>query len=236
VLEADIAALSDPWDQLERIITGALAGYEADAQIPGRLWIESWHSAIHDPEMRADTLRDYGAWRRLVADTVRRGIERGSFGAAHPAEMVAVLAIALVDGVGIPLALSDPEVTVPGAIRDVLAALRELLRPRLRVTAPNPAAAAEGVGGQRSVDRAHQRCEPVVLAGGEQPAGLLEGLHAGEGPESLDRAEDVKQSGYGLVQLLDGPLLGTGQDQLDGRLLQAGPGICPELPQAVVRH
>jgi len=142
VLEADIAALSDPWDQLERIITGALAGYEADAPIPGRLWIESWHSAIHDPEMRADTLRDYGAWRQLVADTVRRGIEQGSFGAAHSAEMVAVLAIALVDGVGIPLALSDPEVTVPGAIRDVLAALRELLRPRLRITAPNPAAAA----------------------------------------------------------------------------------------------
>jgi AcrR family transcriptional regulator len=136
VLEADIAVLSDPWDQLERIVTGALAGYEADAPIPGRLWIESWHSAIHDPEMRADTLRDYGAWRRLVADTVRRGVEQGSFGAAHTPEMVAVLAIALVDGVGIPLALSDPEVTVPGAIRDVLAALRELLRPRLRVIGP----------------------------------------------------------------------------------------------------
>jgi hypothetical protein len=81
--------------------------------------------------MRADTLRDYDAWRRLVAGAVRRGIEQGAFGDAYRPEMVAVLAIALVDGVGVPLALSDPEVTVPGAIRDVLAALRELLRPRL---------------------------------------------------------------------------------------------------------
>ncbi len=75
---------------------------------------------------------------------------------------------------------------------------------------------AEGVGGQRAVDRAYQRGEPVVLAGGEQPPRLLEGLHAGEGPESLDRPEDVKQSRYGLAQLLDGPLLGTSQYQLDG--------------------
>jgi hypothetical protein len=65
---------------------------------------------------------------------------------------------------------------------------------------------------------------------------FLERLHAGEGPETLDRAEDVQQPGYGLLQLLDGPLLGTGQDQLDGGLLQAGPGIGPELTQAVVRH
>jgi AcrR family transcriptional regulator len=134
VLEADIAALGDPWDQLERIVTGALTGYGAGAPIPGRLWIESWHSGIRDPEMRADTLRDYAAWRGLVADTVRRGIQQGAFGDAHRPEMVAVLAIALVDGVGVPLALSDPEVSVPGAIRDVLAALRELLRPRLPVT------------------------------------------------------------------------------------------------------
>jgi hypothetical protein len=42
---------------------------------------------------------------------------------------VARLAIALVDGMGIPLALADPDVTAPGAVQDVLAALRELLRP-----------------------------------------------------------------------------------------------------------
>ena len=92
------------------------------------MWIESWHFGIRDPEMRADILRDYAAWRRLVADAVRRGVEQGRFGSVQP-EKVAVLAIALVDGMGIPLALGDPAVTGPGAVRDVLAALAELLRP-----------------------------------------------------------------------------------------------------------
>jgi hypothetical protein len=79
--------------------------------------------------MRADALEDYRAWRRLVADAVRHGVEQGRFGTGHSPETVARLAIALVDGMGIPLALADPDVTGPGAVQDVLAALRELLRP-----------------------------------------------------------------------------------------------------------
>ena len=128
-LEADIATLTDPWDQLERIISRALAGYQpdaAEASGAGRLWIESWHFGIRDPEMRADALRDYDAWRRLVADAIRRGVEQGTFGPVQ-ADRVAVLTIAMVDGMGIPLALGDPEVG-PGAVQDVLAALRQLLR------------------------------------------------------------------------------------------------------------
>jgi hypothetical protein len=30
---------------------------------------------------------------------------------------------------GVPLSLGDPDITAPGAVQDVLAALRELLRP-----------------------------------------------------------------------------------------------------------
>ncbi len=129
-LEADMAAMTDPWDQLERIISRALTGYQPEAPGvlgSGRLWIESWHFGIRDPEMRADALRDYDAWRRLVADAIRRGIEQGRFGPVQP-EKVAVLAIALVDGMGIPVALGDPSVG-PGAVQEVLAALAELLRP-----------------------------------------------------------------------------------------------------------
>ena len=40
-----------------------------------------------------------------------------------------MLAIALVDGMGIPLALSDREVTAASAVTGVLAALRGLLEP-----------------------------------------------------------------------------------------------------------
>ena len=126
-LEAEVAGLDDPWDQLERILEKSLTGYEPDAPDAGRLWIESWHFGIRDPEMRADALRDNTAWRRLVADVVRGGIERGVLSDRHDPDKVAVLAVAAADGMGIPLSLGDPVITAAGAVQDVLAALRELL-------------------------------------------------------------------------------------------------------------
>jgi AcrR family transcriptional regulator len=126
-LEAEVEALDDPWQQLARIVTDALAGYQAGAGGSGRLWIESWHFGIRDAEMRADAVRDYGAWRRLVADVVRCGIDSGRFAPRLSPERVAVLTIALVDGVGIPLALDDPEIAADGAVADVLKALETIL-------------------------------------------------------------------------------------------------------------
>jgi AcrR family transcriptional regulator len=57
-LEAEVAGLDDPWDQLEKILTTSLTGYAPDAPGGGRLWIESWHFGLRDQEMRADALRD----------------------------------------------------------------------------------------------------------------------------------------------------------------------------------
>ena len=125
-LEADVAAMDDPWEQLERIITRSLTGYQPDAPEGGRLWIESWHFGIRDAEMRADALRDNTAWRRLVAEVVRRGMERGTFGGRYDPDKVAVLAVAAVDGMGIPLSSATRKSPGPGAVQDVLAALREI--------------------------------------------------------------------------------------------------------------
>ena len=128
-LETDVAAITDPWEQLERIIATSLTGYQPDAPEGGRLWIESWHFGIRDAEMRADALRDNTAWRRLVASVVRRGIELGTFGGTYDPDKVAVLTIAAADGMGIPLSLADPEITPASAVQDVMVALHELLRP-----------------------------------------------------------------------------------------------------------
>jgi AcrR family transcriptional regulator len=137
-LETEIAGLDDPWQQLARIVARAVAGYEDPATGSGRLWIESWHFGIRDAEMRADTVRDYDAWRRLVAEVVRRGVEAGRFVPRLDPERIAVLTIALVDGVGIPLALGDPEITSDGAVDDVLSALDALLRPAPAAPADAP--------------------------------------------------------------------------------------------------
>ena len=96
--------------------------------------------------------------------------------------------------------------------------------------------AAVGLGDQGPVGPAHDGGEPVVLTGGEEPLQLSEDLRAGKRPESLDRPENVQQPGHRLDRPFNGTLLGTGQGQLSGRFLQAGPGIVPELPEAVVRQ
>ncbi len=133
-LEAEIAALDDPWQQLGHVVASAVAGYQGGTTGSGRLWIESWHFGIRDAEMRADAVRDYGAWRGLVAGVIRRGRAAGRFAPQQSPETIAVLTIALVDGVGIPLALGDPEITADGAVRDVLATLAEVLH----LAAPSP--------------------------------------------------------------------------------------------------
>ena len=89
-LEAEVAGLDEPWDQLEKIITTSLTGYAPDAPGGGRLWIESWHFGLRDHEMRADALRDNTAWRQLVASVVRRGVERGVVTAAEDPSLDAV--------------------------------------------------------------------------------------------------------------------------------------------------
>jgi AcrR family transcriptional regulator len=126
-LETELATLPDPWDRLTRIVDRALAGYRADPAGSGRLWIESWRFGLRDAEMRADTLRDYAAWRRLVAGAVRAGSGSGRFVTPHSPEQVAVLALALLDGTGIPLALGDPEITSASAATGVKSALATLL-------------------------------------------------------------------------------------------------------------
>ena len=96
--------------------------------------------------------------------------------------------------------------------------------------------AAVGLGDQCPVDLAYHAGEPAVLSCREVPLHLVEGPCAGKSPESLDRPENIQELGHGLGQLLDGTLLGVGEGQLSSGFLQAGPGIVPELPQAVVRQ
>ena len=108
-LEAEVAGLDDPWDQLEKIITTSLTGYAPDAPGGGRLWVESWHFGLRDAEMlaptRSATTPPGGSWWRA---SCRRGMRaRGLQQPVHP-NTIAVLAVAAADGMGIPLSLGDP--------------------------------------------------------------------------------------------------------------------------------
>ncbi len=126
-IEAAVAGLDDPWARLVHVVDAALAGYESVPVKTGQLWIEAWRFATRDAEMRDDVLADYAAWRRLVAAAVEAGIADGTFTTGVPPERVAIVTLALLDGVGLPLALDDPAISSREARRSVLATLGTIL-------------------------------------------------------------------------------------------------------------
>ena len=111
-LEADVAAMSDPWERLERIVTGGRSpGTEADAPDPGRAAVDRV-LALRHPRSRdagrraARTTGPGGDWWRTRSGTAS---SRAASAPGTPRRRSPVLAIALVDGMGIPLALADPD-------------------------------------------------------------------------------------------------------------------------------
>ncbi|GAA3315140.1 TetR/AcrR family transcriptional regulator [Nonomuraea dietziae] len=112
-----------PWERLLHI-AHHVAGEEGGGW---RVWVESWRWALRDAEWRGEFLRDYAAWRALLAEVIGEGIADGSFGADGDPDRLASQALALLDGLGMPLALADPALKDPDVLAD---ALRRLLSAR----------------------------------------------------------------------------------------------------------
>jgi AcrR family transcriptional regulator len=123
----EVEARSDPWEQITFISEDALFGYRPGDDLAGRLWIEAWRFGLRDAEMRSDVHREYSVWHRLIAQSTAEGIRSGRFTTTLSPDQMAVVTLALLDGVGLRLAGGDPLVTFAGAVEVVLAALHSLL-------------------------------------------------------------------------------------------------------------
>jgi AcrR family transcriptional regulator len=128
LLHDELAQVPDPWERLVRIIDTVLAGCRPETPESGRVWIESWRYGMRDEEMRQDVLRDYNAWRTLIADAIRAGLAAGSFETGDP-EADAIVILALLDGIALPTAIGDPAVSPTRARELMLSTLTRLVRP-----------------------------------------------------------------------------------------------------------
>jgi AcrR family transcriptional regulator len=126
-LRQELDALSDPWEAIGLIVERAIEGYRPPAVEIGQLWVEAWCFARRDDEMRADVLKDYEAWRRLISGQIELGVAAGRFRPLASTDAAAGLVLALIDGIGMPLALGDPGIAA-GA-QTLLAAVAALLNP-----------------------------------------------------------------------------------------------------------
>ena len=120
-----LRAVADPWDRLVAIAAQFTAASDSDTR--WRVWVESWRWALRDPELRTEVLDDYGRWHRLLAENIAAGVAAGRFATDVPPLDLARQALALVDGLALPVALGDPRVDGTAAAELLLDALGRLV-------------------------------------------------------------------------------------------------------------
>jgi AcrR family transcriptional regulator len=80
------------------------------------VFIELWGEALHDRELARLNRRTYARARRLLAETVTRGVAAGAFRRAAPHEAAAVI-LALVDGLSLQLTFDPDLMSLGRAVR-----------------------------------------------------------------------------------------------------------------------
>ena len=111
-----MAAVSGAVERLEVIIDTSFQS-AADVGFPdlGSLWVELWARSLRHPDV-ARVRQEFDArWRRVIADVVTQGQTSGEFAPIDPDEFATALS-ALIDGLAVQLALSDPAVDPPTAL------------------------------------------------------------------------------------------------------------------------
>jgi AcrR family transcriptional regulator len=91
------------------------------------LWMDMWARARRDPVVRETYFRLDRRQRRLIADIVRDGQERGEFSDAADPDDFATALSGMLDGLGVQLTLGQPDVSPDWVLAQCLGfAAREL--------------------------------------------------------------------------------------------------------------
>jgi AcrR family transcriptional regulator len=110
-----MAAIPTAAGRLEEVVAMSCLP-EADTETPNSwvLWLDLWAQALRHPEVATVREKYDERWRQTISSLVVEGQEAGEFGPVDPADF-AVLFSALLDGLAIQSALSDPSVDEPKA-------------------------------------------------------------------------------------------------------------------------
>jgi AcrR family transcriptional regulator len=96
--------------KLEEIVAmSTLPEADAEPESSWALWLDLWAQAVRHPEVASVRQKFDERWRQLICSLVLEGQEAGEFGPVDPVDF-AVLLSALMDGLAVQIALSDPAV------------------------------------------------------------------------------------------------------------------------------
>src|SRR6516165_6015605 len=103
-----MAAIPTAAGRLEEIVAMSCLP-EADTDSPDSwvLWLDLWAQALRHPEVATVRQKFDERWRETIYSLVVEGQEAGEFGPVDPVEF-AMLFSALLDGLAVQIALSDP--------------------------------------------------------------------------------------------------------------------------------
>lgn len=114
VCDRELAAMTnalgssdDPWQQLVNLVRVGVADDERPIDT-WRTWVEFWRAGLRDSELREEAHAIYRQWREFIGRVLSDGVASGRFSNTLDVEIISFQLTALVDGIGIPVALADP--------------------------------------------------------------------------------------------------------------------------------
>jgi AcrR family transcriptional regulator len=127
LLADQIALIADPWERMRHIIVTSIALDPARRRGGWVAWRGYWRAAAHDPELAKDSREVNAAWVGLIARCIADGVETGMFTIEGTPGRAAAELLALLDGLGIRLAIEHPPVAATESIAILEGAARRML-------------------------------------------------------------------------------------------------------------
>ncbi len=129
-LEHQVAPLTDPRERLHAVIASMISMDDEERREGWLVWMEFWRTAMRDPELSVACVDVLGRWRGFLAAIIDDGRQSGVFAYDGSTEDAVTELMALLDGLGIPLALGHDYCDEPRAIEIAKRAAERMLRPR----------------------------------------------------------------------------------------------------------
>jgi AcrR family transcriptional regulator len=124
-----VSLIADPWERVRHIIVTSISLDPARRRGGWVLWLEYWRAAAHDPELAMDSREVNEMWLELITRCIADGVDAGQFHPESTPREAAVELHALLDGLGIRLAVDHAPEEALDSIALLDRAARRMLLP-----------------------------------------------------------------------------------------------------------
>jgi AcrR family transcriptional regulator len=126
-LASHVRQIDDPWERIRHIVIRSVSLEPARRRGGWIVWLEYWRAAAHDPALAHDSEQVNEQWLDLITSCVADGVSAGMFHLDGTPREAATELHALLDGLGIRLAVDHPPQLAAGTIALLERAARRML-------------------------------------------------------------------------------------------------------------